>query len=529
MAVTRIGRRKLLKGSLLAASALAIGAPRLVFGQAGPAAVQPEAARPKMAQGVMAGDVSGDRAMIWSRADRPARMIVEYSTTESFAERMRAPAALALPENDFTSRVELSGLAPGQDVFFRVAYLDLADLKTLSAPAAGRFRTAPAQKRPIKIAWSGDTAGQGWGINPEWGGMRMYETMRRVQPDLFIHSGDTIYADNALKPEVPLPNGQLWRNIVTEEKSKVAETLKEFRGNYLYNLLDGNVRRFNAEIAQIWQWDDHEVTNNWSPSKDLSADARYAEKRVGLLIARATKAFLEYAPLRPSSSEAERVYRHIAYGPSLDIFVVDMRSYRGPNSHNRQNAESDETAFLGAAQTQWLIAGLKASQATWKLVAADMPLGLLVGDGKDAAGRDRFENAANGDGPALGRELEIARLLKAIKGIKNIVWITADTHYTAAHFFDPAKAQFTDFDPFWEFMSGPIHAGSFGPGKTDNTFGIQVMWQKSPEGRPNLPPSEGLQFFGEIAIDGRSEAMTVAIKDLAGVTLYTNVLEPQRS
>ena len=83
------------------------------------------------------------------------------------------------------------------------------------------------------------------------------------------------------------------------EVSKVAETLAEFRGRYKYNLLDDeHVRRFNAEVPQIWQWDDHEVVNNWSDSKDLSGDPRYTEKNVPLLIARGTRAFLEYAPMR---------------------------------------------------------------------------------------------------------------------------------------------------------------------------------------------------------------------------------------
>jgi phosphodiesterase/alkaline phosphatase D-like protein len=52
--------------------------------------------------------------------------------------------------------------------------------------------------------------------------------------------------------------------------AKVAETLNEFRGRHRYNLLDENVRGFNAEVPQIWQWDDHEVTNNWSDSKNLA-------------------------------------------------------------------------------------------------------------------------------------------------------------------------------------------------------------------------------------------------------------------
>jgi phosphodiesterase/alkaline phosphatase D-like protein len=93
----------------------------------------------------------------------------------------------------------------------------------------------------------------------------------------------------------------------------------------------------NAEVPQIWQWDDHEVVNNWSASKDLSADARYTEKNVPLLIARGSRAFLEYAPMRYAGvEESERVYRHIPYGQLLDVFVIDMRSYRAANSFNQQ-------------------------------------------------------------------------------------------------------------------------------------------------------------------------------------------------
>ena len=59
----------------------------------------------------------------------------------------------------------------------------------------GHFRTAPADKSSISFVWSGDTAGQGWGIDPSRGGMRTYRTMLENRPDFFIHSGDHIYAD----------------------------------------------------------------------------------------------------------------------------------------------------------------------------------------------------------------------------------------------------------------------------------------------------------------------------------------------
>jgi alkaline phosphatase D len=336
-----------------------------------------------------------------------------------------------------------------------------------------------------------------------------------------------VYADGIIPAELTVEEGRIWRNIVTPEKSKVAETLGEFRGQYKYNLLDENVRRFNSQVPQIWQWDDHEVINNWSDSKDLLADERYTVKSVQLLAARAKRAFLEYAPLRRAGDEEqERVYRHIPYGPLLDVFVLDMRSYRGPNSANLQPEASDETQFLGRPQLRWLLRGLRESRATWKVIAADMPLGLQVPDGTEADGRARFEAVANADpGLPLGRELEIAELLRGMQraGVRNVVWLTADVHYTAAHHYDPGKARFNEFDPFWEFVSGPLNAGSFGPNALDDTFGPQVMFQKVPPAA-NTSPLAGYQFFGEVEIDGGSGNLTVTLRDVNDQALYSQTL-----
>lgn len=402
-----------------------------------------------------------------------------------------------------------------------------------SEPVIGRFRTPPAKRRDIRFIWGGDTAGQGWGIDLGFGGMRIYEAMRNVHPDFFIHSGDTIYADGPLQEHVTDSAGNLiWTNAyldVVPEKLKVAETLQEYRRNYLYNLYDANVQRFSAEVPQIWQWDDHEVTNNWSDSKVL--DSRYTEKRVQMLTARATRAFLEYAPMRwHSQVESERIYRHIPYGRDLDVFVVDMRSYRGPNTYNRQNRQGPETRFFGKAQLAWLKNSLQRSRATWKIIAADMPLGLQIGDGTDEQGRPRWEGPANGNGPALGRELELAELLRFIKRehIHNVVWITADVHYCTAHYYDPNKARFQDFNPFWEFVAGPLNAGSFGPNALDDTFGPQVVFQKAPPAA-NTPPSAGYQFFGQIDIDQYSRELTVALKDINGTEIFSRRLRPRFS
>ena len=189
------------------------------------------------------------------------------------ARRIVGPAALEA--SDFTARLDLSGLAPGQTHFYRVQFQDLADPKVYSARQIGRFRTPSQKPRDLVFAFSGDEAGQGWGINEAWGGYRIYEAMRRFEPDFFIHSGDQIYADGPLQAEVKLDDGSLWTNLVTPEKSKVAETLTEYRGAFAYNLLDANKRRFCAEVPMLVQWDDHETRNNWYPGQRIGP----AEKR----------------------------------------------------------------------------------------------------------------------------------------------------------------------------------------------------------------------------------------------------------
>jgi alkaline phosphatase D len=54
-----------------------------------------------------------------------------------------------------------------------------------------------------------------------------------------------------------------------------------------------------------------------------------------------------------------------------------------------------------------------------------------------------------------------------------------------------------------------------------------VFQKAPPDGRQNLPPSAGYQFFGQVDIDGESEAMTVTLKDVGGAALFTQTLTPE--
>jgi alkaline phosphatase D len=464
-------------------------------------AISLAAGRPRISHGLQSGDVSTEGAVVWARADRAARMRVEVSTTDSFKTVLRTLTADARPETDFTAKAWLDDLPAGQDIFYRVRFDDPASPNLTGDSEVGHFRTPPRAGDNVSFIWSGDTAGQGWGIDTTRGGMRSYATMLANRPDFFIHCGDHIYADCPIERAIKLPNGEMWRNVVTEEKSHVARTLADFRGNYKYNLLDKHLRAFNAQVPMLAQWDDHEVTNDWEPAEPTSR----------ALVARGGRAFHEFMPIRPHAAEAGRVYRRIGYGPLLDVFMIDMRSYR-------TGRHADDSRILGATQLAWLKRELAHSRATWKVIAADLPIGLFSEDA-----------IAGGDGPPKGREHEIADLLKFLKhaGVRNLVWLTADMHYTAAHLYDPNKAVFQDFEPFYEFVSGPLHAGTWAPGILDNTFGPQVLYANGCEGE-NLAPCFDKQFFGHVAIDGTTQAMTVTLKDVKDSALWSIEIPPQR-
>ncbi|HEX4975700.1 MAG TPA: alkaline phosphatase D family protein, partial [Pseudomonadales bacterium] len=213
---------------------------------------------PQIIQGIQIGDVETNRAIIWSRTDRPARMMLRYAFNPRFNNAVLVRGPHAMDSSDFSARQDLTDLPEGKDVYVEVWFEDLTNARTRSEVVSGHFHTIGRHEN-IRFVWGGDTAGQGWGINPDFGGMKIFETMRQTQPHFFLQSGDSVYSDGPIQASKAAENGLIWTNLVTPEVSKVAETLDEFRGRYKYNLLDHNVRRFNAEVPQIWQWDDHEV------------------------------------------------------------------------------------------------------------------------------------------------------------------------------------------------------------------------------------------------------------------------------
>ncbi|MET3141186.1 UNVERIFIED_ORG: alkaline phosphatase D [Arthrobacter sp. UYEF2] len=554
--MTDISRRTIVKGSVLAAAlAAAPAAANASSFRAGRSGIPLVRNRLTLPSGIATGDVTSDSAVLWSRSSAAGRMTATFRAVDdggtalsgrgSFERTLRGPRATQ--SSDFTAKIHASHLPANTRFALEISFED--DGGAAGETVKGTFRTAPdagsyngegrtggdlPPSSAQTFVWTGDTAGQGWGINEEIGGMRGYRAMHNTRPDFFIHSGDTVYADGPIAETVVEKDGRVWRNLVTEEVSKVAETLTEFRGRHRYNSLDANMRAMFADVPVIAQWDDHETHNNWYPGEIID-DPRYTVRDVNTLAARGRQAWQENMPIADSSAlwrpgtfddggqyQPARIYRKISRGPQLDVFCLDMRTFKSPNTDGK---EAYATHILGQEQLDWLIREVSKSKATWKVIAADLPLGIIVPDGAV-----NQESLANRDpGAPLGRELEIGAVLSAFKRnrVKNVVWLTADVHYCAAHHYSPERAAFTDFDPFWEFVAGPIAAGSFGPNPMDGTFGPEVVFAKA--GRfPGESPRDGEnQFFGHVQLD-EDDSFTASLRNANGATVFSQVLTPER-
>jgi alkaline phosphatase D len=515
----RIGRRTALL------SGLALGAtPSIVSRLSGPAprhaaalvrsrVTQPHAAR--------AGDVTTDSAVVWARAGGEGRLMVRLESNGRRIASVRGGWASA--GNDLTGRVLLGGLAPGRQ-YSATTWFAHPD-GTRGEPRTTTFTTAPAHEADTSFVWSADTCGQGWGINEAVGGLTGYRAVLDLRPDFFLHCGDNIYADEPMEEHTADAHGNAWTNLLDDSVVKVAETLEDFRGRHRYVLQDRNVQALYAEVPTVSMWDDHETLNNWYPGEVLDDDRYTLERRCDVLAARGRRAWQEYMPLAPAHlSRSGRIYRKVARGPHLDVFCLDMRSYRDANGDDLSLDRG--SGILGREQADWLLRELSRSRATWKVIAADMPLSVATSHADD-----RDSVAQTDPGPPRGRELEIARLLSGLRAhrVRNVVWLTADIHYTAAHHYSPERAPFTDFDPFWEFVSGPIAAGTFMPKQPDATFGPEVVFAKgnTDDGLRTMSPAVGNQFIGQVEStrDGR---LTVTLHSVGEGPLWSRTLEPER-
>jgi alkaline phosphatase D len=472
---------------------------------------------------IACGDVQNDEAVIWVRGNFPASVSIEYPDNKLFNKAKKVNDLTITEVSDYTGKITLRGLLPDKMVFYRAYFKNLKSPYNIEGPILGACKSANNTLSPIKFLWSSGIGTDGFGINNAWGGMKIFRTMMNRQADFTIFAGNVIYADTPLEASKSIDNSRIWHNVITSEKQKVAEQIYDFWGHYKYNLLDNNFRNLIANTTIYSIWNDRAFYNNWYPDEIIN-DARYKENNVNVLVANGKKAFFDYMPIAENRYAPDRIYRNINYGPLLEFFLLDVRSYRGSSNENTQEQKNAYTSLLGVDQLNWLKNSLLESKALWKIIVISQPISFIIKDGRAA-----FDGIANIDGAPRGKEIEFSELLFALKqnDIKNILFLSGGVNFTAALYYDPTISKVKNFNPFYEFVAGPLNGATEGLKKLDDTFAPKLLFSRAAENSAHkLSPLEGFQFFGEVNIH-RDGKLSVSFRDLVGKELYVETIEAQ--
>ncbi|MFK9091980.1 glycerophosphodiester phosphodiesterase family protein [Bacillus salipaludis] len=425
--------------------------------------------KPFISHGVASGDVTDSSAVLWARASGPANIQFEVSTDPSFTRPSIVKTSHADAKHDFAVNVTVNGLKPDTTYYYR------AHAVSSNYTVNGSFKTAPEQNsiKPMTMVWGGDTGGQGE-IPP----FKTFQAMSSLNPDFFLFSGDTIYADNKT-PAVPNPP---------------SKTVQDFWAKYKENRTDAGLRSLLQKTATFSIWDDHEVTNDFSgPSEPLTPN--------GL------SAFKDYWPISGERSSADKLYHTYSWGNTLDMMILNNRGYRDPNTQ----ADGPDKTMLGEEQLKWLKQQLLESDAKVKLVATSVPISVPTGK---ANARDGWANAnqVNPNDPT-GYENEFKKISDFIveNGIKNVFFVTTDVHFAQVIKYDANQDGKTDYH---ELISGPIGAVKINPGTLDPTFGPESMY------------AEGNFFnFGVFQVDPANKQATVEIRDENGKVHFSHAFQ----
>jgi len=478
--------------------------------------------------GVMAAEVDANSAIIWSRTDREAVMHVRLRP--GHGNRIRSVKVKA--EDDFTGQIELRGLRPNTHYEYEVWFSEANKGRDRGNGGIGRsaehgsFMTAPkkSQRSGVKIAWSGDFAGQNV-CRDATEGFPIFQAIDREDADFFIGLGDMIYADNTCGEVGLYGNPQVPGDFIQ------SADLTNFWAHWRYGRADDGFQALLASTPYFGIWDDHEVVNDFGPLADTRSAPPYVPGEPLLPIG--LKAFLDYTPMTTRSRTPKRLYRNVRWGRHAELFFLDNRQYRDANL--AADAEDQQKTMLGREQLTWLNEKIKASNATWKIIVSSVPISIPTGFPQDL-GRDGWANFDPNMDPIVdgtipqsdtGFEQELIDILRTLQETHSkAVFITTDVHFAEVFSYTPFAS-----DPSFvvhEVVIGPGNAGLFPNRDFDTTLGTSSLFFFGPNSAGDVTTwVEAKKWFnyGVIEIDQRG-ALSAKVKDTVGETQFELNLMP---
>lgn len=439
--------------SLLALLLLsACGAP-----QRAPAHTQP------FTHGLSIGELREGSFVVWARGARPGALHVRIGEQEHVA-------ALD-PARDHTAHLAIGDLS-AERVRYR-AWLTADAPGPSGEPIEGEVRMPPPRDRAasVRFVFGGDVSGQNV-CRDRQRGLPAVTAMASRGADFAIGLGDMVYADSPCRAVGHFGNAQHAGPPDARERA-------EYWAHWRYNLSDPSVQAIRRAYYAVW--DDHEVVNDFAPH-----GVRGALGPPGGAALRDYNPFADDGPL----------YRSARWGRHLELFFLDTRSHRDDNAA-RDDAEHPKT-MLGEAQREWLLDGVRRSDATWKVIVSSVPLAIPTGWPPEAP-RDGWADL----GGPTGFERELVAILRAIAdaGIERLIVLATDVHFATVLRHRPFEDR--SFEVL-EVVTGPLSAGLYPSRALDETLRPERLFFHGPESMDAVQSyDEALSWlnFGEVEVE----------------------------
>ncbi len=374
--------------------------------------------------GVASGDPLPDGVVIWTRLAPspfdtttlppvPIEVSWEVAEDEGMKRIVQTGVTLARPELAHAVHVELHGLRPGRDYFYRF-------MSGGEVSPTGRTLTLPNTTVDTKSFRFAFASCQHY----EHGYFTPYRDMVAQDPDLIIHLGDYIY-------EYAVSQSPLRRHPIVE-----AYSLDDYRAVHAVYKLDADLKAAHAHAPWVMTWDDHEVENNYANDQPEFGDdtEAFLQRR-----AAAYRAYFEHLPLRlmarPNGPNM-RLHQRFQVGNLAEFSVLDLRQFRDPQPCEPEGppagavidieacaeATAEDRSLMGADQEFWFRIGFGRGGATWNVIA--QPLMMAGLDQLPGPGRGVY-NDNWGAYPA--NRQRIVELIKE-RGVENVVSLGGDIH-----------------------------------------------------------------------------------------------------
>jgi alkaline phosphatase D len=410
--MTGMTRRSVLAGSI------AVGAVAVLPGPVRAAAPDP------FTLGVASGDPSHHGVVLWTRlattplADdgmggmpaRPVTVEWELAADERFRRVVRHGRVQARPEQAHSVHVELAGLAPGRDYWyrFRTGRHVSPVGRTRTAPAPGTFGPA------LTMAFASCS-------QFEHGYFTAYRRLAEDAPDVVLHLGDYQYEYKAGVYTIPGGNPR-------DHAGPETETLANYRQRHAQYKADADLQAAHAAAPWLVVWDDHELDNNWAD--EVYENPHIPQPNFLARRAAAFQAYYENMPLRRASVPRGidmQLYRRVRWGRMATFHLLDTRQYRDDQAcgdgYKTCPAASDPVrSITGPEQERWLLEGFRESGARWDVVGQQV----FFAQRDNTAGPVKATSMDAWDGYTASRDRITRGWVDA--GVRNPVVLTGDVH-----------------------------------------------------------------------------------------------------